>query len=247
MADSSGRKIKDSYDALLILESDSITSSYKQVQDGLGVNSALFLKDTSVKVSALDIVNVADAATGNISALAIESGTVKKKTIYPFGQGAKDVYEGFWYYISAASPIAATAGTQVLVSTDQATSSVTVYKPSDISANPYTVGTKRWFTGFDEGTAYNMTLSLVVNTTATASTYVEIGLDIDNDGAAETQIQDFSMLRGAGAANPITVQFSFYVTAAINTNGVGVYLKPVGGSDITITDVKYFIERTHKR
>ncbi len=246
MADSSGRKIKDSYDALLILESDSITSSYKRVQDGLGVNTGLHLKDTGAKVESLEIVNVADAATGNISALAIESGSVKKKTIYPFGQGAKDVYEGFWYYTSAASPIAATAGTQVLVSTDQSTA-VTVYKPSDITANPYTAGTKRWFTGFDEGTGYNMTLSLVVNTSATASTYVEIGLDVDNNGVAETQIQDFAVIRGAGAANPITVQFSFYVTAAINTDGIGVYLKPVGGSPITITDVKYFIERTHKR
>ena len=246
MADSSGRKIKDSYDALLILESDSITSSYKQVQDGLGVNSALFLKDTSVKVSALDIVNVSAAAAGAVGALVHEGGVVKKATIHPFGQGAKDVYEGFWYYVSGASALAATAGTQILVSTDQATA-VTAYRPSDISANPYTVGTRRWFTGFDEGTAYNMTLSLVVNTTATASTYVEIGLDTDNNGVADTQIQDFSLLRGAGTGNPITVSFSFYVTSAISTNGVGVYLKTVGGSDVTVTGIKYFIERIYKR
>lgn len=246
MATLSTRKIKDSYDAILILESDAVTSSYKRIQDGTGNNTGLHLKDTGVKVEALDIVNVSAAATGTISALVHESGVVKKATINVFGQGAKDVYEGFWYYESAASPIAATAGTQVLVSTDQATA-VTVYKPSDITANPYTVATKRWFAGFDEGTGYNMTISMVVNTTATASTYVEIGLDANNDLAAESQLQDFAMLRGAGAANPITVSFSFYVTSSIATNGVGVYLKPVGGSPITITDVKYFIERTHKR
>lgn len=246
MADSSGRKIKDSYDALLILESDSITSSYKRVQDGLGVNTGLYLKDTGAKVESLDIVNVSAAATGNVVALVHESGTVKKANIYAFGQGEKDAYEGFWYYTSTLS-VPATAGTQVLLSTDQATSSVVTYKPSDIAANPYTSGTKRWFTGFDEGTAYNVTVSLIVTTTATASTYVEIGLDANNDGVAETQLQDFAMLRGAGAANPITVHFSFYVSAAISANGLGVYLKPVGGSPVTITEVNYFIERTHKR
>lgn len=72
MATLSGNKVKDTYSSLLKLDSNSVTSTIKTVEDGSGTSTALKLSTDTVQVDALKFTSAPTASTTELTALFVD-------------------------------------------------------------------------------------------------------------------------------------------------------------------------------
>ena len=72
MATLSGNKVKDTYSSLLKLDSNSVTSTIKTVEDGSGTSTALKLSTDTVQVDALKFTTAPTASTTELTALFVD-------------------------------------------------------------------------------------------------------------------------------------------------------------------------------
>lgn len=73
MATLSGNKVKDTYSSLLKLESNGVTSTLKDVEDGAGTATALKISTDSVSVEALTFTTAPTSGTTELTALMLDS------------------------------------------------------------------------------------------------------------------------------------------------------------------------------
>ena len=82
MATLSGNKVKDTYESLLKLESNGVTTTLKTVEDGAGVDSALKLATDKVEVAALSFAAAPETGSSELTALLIDgSNNVVKREL----------------------------------------------------------------------------------------------------------------------------------------------------------------------
>lgn len=82
MATLSGNKVKDTYESLLKLESNGVTSTLKTVEDGAGVDSALKLATDKVEVAALAFTAAPTTDGSELTALLVDgSNNVVKREL----------------------------------------------------------------------------------------------------------------------------------------------------------------------
>lgn len=82
MATLSGNKVKDTYESLLKLESNGVTSTLKTVEDGAGVDSALKLATDKVEVAALSFTTAPTTDGSELTALLVDgSNNVVKREL----------------------------------------------------------------------------------------------------------------------------------------------------------------------
>lgn len=79
MATLSGNKVKDTYQSLLKLETNSLTTTLKTIQDGAGVDSAMKLSTDSVEVDALSFSSAPATAATELTGLFLDSNNVVVK------------------------------------------------------------------------------------------------------------------------------------------------------------------------
>ena len=79
MATLSGNKVKDTYQSLLKLETNDLTSTLKTIQDGAGVDSAMKLSTDSVEVDALSFSSAPATAATELTGLFLDSNNVVVK------------------------------------------------------------------------------------------------------------------------------------------------------------------------
>lgn len=79
MATLSGNKVKDTYQSLLKLETNDLTSTLKTIQDGAGVDSAMKLSTDSVEVDALSFSTAPATAATELTGLFLDSNNVVVK------------------------------------------------------------------------------------------------------------------------------------------------------------------------
>jgi hypothetical protein len=204
----------------------------------------MWLKDSAVKVNALEFQTTpSDAAVGNVTALVNEGGVVKKALIYPFGQSTKDIYSGWWYYGGSGST-SVTGSSEVAIQNDGST--VAERAPQDVAIGSLTTPPDVYLEGFNEYDVVDIAMEITVTPASGFTTgYVTFGLDTNANGTMDTQMQDFALFRGASSPHAMTVHFSFYVTSSMRTNGVRINMKPTG-ADMAYSAVKVFISRTYK-
>ena len=82
MATLSGNKVKDTYESLLKLESNGVTTTLKTVEDGAGVDSALKLATDKVEVAALAFTTAPTTDGSELTALLVDgSNNVVKREL----------------------------------------------------------------------------------------------------------------------------------------------------------------------
>jgi hypothetical protein len=82
MATLSGNKVKDTYESLLKLESNGVTTTLKAVEDGAGVDSALKLATDKVEVAALSFASAPTTDSSELTALLVDgSNNVVKREL----------------------------------------------------------------------------------------------------------------------------------------------------------------------
>ena len=79
MATLSGNKVKDTYQSLLKLETNDLTTTLKTIQDGAGVDSAMKLSTDSVQVEALSFSTAPTTAATELTGLFLDSNNVVVK------------------------------------------------------------------------------------------------------------------------------------------------------------------------
>ena len=83
MATLSGNKVKDTYESLLKLESNGVTTTLKTVEDGAGVDSALKLATDKVEVAALSFASAPETGSSELTALLVDgSNNVVKRELH---------------------------------------------------------------------------------------------------------------------------------------------------------------------
>lgn len=73
MATLSGNKVKDTYESLLKLESNGVTTTLKTVEDGAGVDSALKLATDKVEVAALAFATAPSTSSTELTGLFLDA------------------------------------------------------------------------------------------------------------------------------------------------------------------------------
>lgn len=79
MATLSGNKVKDTYQSLLKLETNDLTTTLKTIQDGAGVDSAIKLSTDSVEVDALSFSSAPATDASELTGLFLDSNNVVVK------------------------------------------------------------------------------------------------------------------------------------------------------------------------
>ena len=79
MATLSGNKVKDTYQSLLKLDTNGLTTTLKKIQDGAGVDSAMKLSTDSVQVEALSFSTAPATAATELTGLFLDSNNVVVK------------------------------------------------------------------------------------------------------------------------------------------------------------------------
>ena len=137
MATLSGNKVKDTYQSLLKLESNGLTSSLKAVEDGTGVGSALKLSTDTVEVKGtLSFTTAPSTDSSELTALLVDgSNNVVKRELdsSAFTAGATNSFETI--SVSGQTDVVADSSTDTLtlaegtgieITTNAATDTITI-------------------------------------------------------------------------------------------------------------------------
>ena len=137
MATLSGNKVKDTYQSLLKLESNGVTSSLKAVEDGSGVDSALKLSTDTVEVNGtLSFTTAPTTDSSELTALLVDgSNNVVKRELdsSAFTAGAVNSFETI--SVSGQTDVVADSSTDTLtlsegtgidITTNAATDTITI-------------------------------------------------------------------------------------------------------------------------
>lgn len=141
MATLSGNKVKDTYQSLLKLESNGVTSSLKTVEDGSGVDSALKLSTDTVEVNGtLSFTTAPSTDSSELTALLVDgSNNVVKRELdsSAFTAGATNSFETI--SVSGQTNVVADSSTDTLtlaegtgidITTNAATDTITIANSS---------------------------------------------------------------------------------------------------------------------
>lgn len=137
MATLSGNKVKDTYQSLLKLESNGVTSSLKAIEDGAGVDTALKLSTDTVEVNGtLSFTNAPTTDSSELTALLVDaSNNVVKRELdsSAFAAGAVNSFETI--SVSGQTDVVADSSTDTLtlaggtgidITTNAATDTITI-------------------------------------------------------------------------------------------------------------------------
>lgn len=137
MATLSGNKVKDTYQSLLKLESNGLTSTLKTVEDGAGVDSSLKLSTDTVEIDGtLSFTSAPSTDSSELTALLVDSSNnVVKRELdsSAFTAGATNSFETI--SVSGQSDVVAdsstdtltlTGGTGIDITTDAANDTITI-------------------------------------------------------------------------------------------------------------------------
>ena len=243
MATLSGNKVKDTYSSLLKLESNGVTSTLKTVEDGAGADSALKLSTTEVEVAALSFGAVPSSSPSELTALMIDSNNnvvTRELDAGAFGTSATEAFktisiagQGDVVADSATDTLNIVAGSNITLTTNASTDTITIASTSSVFGNPMYVQRP--------GASYTLT--------ATATTPTEAPVD-NNSNSSSHLVNDDSnahLNSSSSTSNAISIvrngliridiNFMLEVTTSNTDVTIDVKEKPSGGSASTIQSI----------
>ena len=237
-----GSPFRTRYMEMLKIVATGDFGSYKQIENGQGDTSGLYLKNDAVKVEKLEF-NTAPTtlSAGTLKVLVNDAETVKQSQMYLFGFSPKDPYHGFWEVKGTDTTNVATGATGTVIDNLAATS-VLNYDPVDFSvlSDVYDINTGEFFKSVEIGNTYTLTYQMDI-TVGSAATVV-VGINKTAGTTPTNMIKRFSVPSGT---TRVTYDFSYYVDTDINTNGFVV----CATTDVaaTITDPQFYLVRQSTR
>lgn len=150
MGNLSGNKVKDTYQSLLKLESNTLDSTLQAVENGAGVDSALKLSTDTVEVNGtLSFTNAPTTDSSELTALLVDgSNNVVKRELDSTAFSSNSVDSFKTIAVSGQSNVVADsstdtltleAGTNITLTTNASTDTITINSQTGLFANPVCV------------------------------------------------------------------------------------------------------------
>lgn len=256
MSTLNGSTPKATYTALLKLASSGgITTTYKQLEAGDGTTAPFYIKDSSVKVDALDIgSSLSSASSGTVYALVLESstGAVKTAQIGTFGRSNRDPYLGL-YAFEASATMTVPSGATWYSMGNAGYASGTLYTDQSPDGHFTSFGSvydssgALFFGGGEEGTMFQITMRFTATPAAGHAAdggYIQFGVDTDGDNTPDSFFQTVYLPEGDTNDSYQTLTIRHYITSDINTNGAEIFCRtPSGGTNtVDLKNVEYLVE-----
>ena len=256
MSTLNGSTPKATYTALLKLASSGgITTSYKQMEAGDGTTAPLYIKDSAVKVDALDIGSaLSTAASGTAYALVLESstGAVKTAQIGTFGRASRDPYVGL-YEFSGSATMTVPSGATWSSMGNAGYASGTVFTDQSPDSHfttfgsVYDTGNALFLRSGEAGTMFQITMRFTATPAsghAADGGYIQFGVDTDADNTPDSFFQTIYLPEGDTNDSYHTFVVRGYITSDISTNGAEIFCRtPSGGTNtVDLKNVEYLVE-----
>ena len=243
MATLSGNKVKDTYTSLLKLESNGVTSTLKTVEDGAGVDSALKLSTDEVEVAALSFATAPTTDSSELTVLLVDSSNnVVKRELdaSAFSSSSENAFKTI--AVSGQSNVVAdsatdtltfAAGSNITLTTNATTDTVTIASSQALFANPMYV--------LRPSASYTLTTTAAIPTQATVDNSSSSKSYLFND-SSNVHLSTSTTTTGAVTVERegivrMDVNLVFEVTSQPCNITVDVKRKPSGGSATTIQSI----------